>query len=75
MFEVGDATFHVGAAVVVAPAFFFGFAARGGEDTEAVVGHVDQLAALRIRFDPSTRRIDQEAERNEVQRYYRLERN
>lgn len=71
--EFGDAVFHVGAAVVVAPDFFFGFATLGGEDTEAVLGHVDQLAAPRIRVDQSTRRIDQGAEINEVHRYYRLD--
>ena len=42
--EFGDAVFHVGAPVVVAPDFFWGIAAASNEKTKGIAGHVQQFA-------------------------------
>src|SRR5271165_435430 len=48
VFEFGDAVFHVGPPVVVAPDLLGRVAAAGDEEAKGVVGHLEQFAAYAI---------------------------
>src|SRR5208337_2090087 len=48
MLEFGDAVFHIGSPVVIAPDFFWSIAAAGDEEAKGIAGHVQQFAAYAV---------------------------